>query len=157
MPSRLDRGGSLGGLRRGASYGVIPGSGENASLILSESTRNADPFIIPTVAPGTIDLLNFPIQFATQHVYATFDCEIDGEAVPGGNSVTVTMRIDGSIVETRTISDLTGSNEITVGLHMLLASLTPGVHTIDVQMQATVGDYVVPSLRNRLTIIVLPG
>lgn len=135
----------------------MPGSGENVDLILSESTRNASPFTIPTVAPGTVDLLNFPIQFATQHVYAIFECEIDGDAVPAANSVTVTMRIDGFVTDTRMISDLVGSNEVTITIHALYESLTPGTHTVDVQAQATIGDYVIPALRNRLTIIVLPG
>ena len=155
MPARLDRGGSLGGLRRGAAFGA-PG-GVNDSLILSETISNANGISpIPTANPVTVVSLTFPISQPSQHVYAIFDTEIDSEAAPGGNSVTFTMRSDGFIISTRTVT-VVGSVDDTMAFHELLASYSAGSHTIDVQAQATVGDYAIPAGRNRLTIIVLPG
>lgn len=158
MPSRLDRGGSLGGLRRGASYGQMPGSGENGALIFSASVTNGAPFTVPDPGPATVLTIPAPIVFATQHVYAHFDCELDSEAVAGGNNVIFTMRIDGVVSDTREQSVLTGSNELPVSMHSLYVALAPGAHTVDVQAAASAAaSYIIGTGRARLTIIVLPG
>ena len=150
---RLERGGRL---RLGGVFGRREGEAGDLP-IFSETVYGTATAVV--VAPTAVATLPFTTVQPTQHAFANFYAQIDGDgATPGTSTVTFTLLFDGIAFDQITQSAATAGGVMTLAFHSLDVTLAPGAHTVSVTVQSNdEGVFAIPAVSSRLTLIVLPG